>query len=122
MENDKRVIPILSEEVLLNATRDAIGGKIIQIMSLGMRKGGSSSDARGIRGGVDFEVGEDEDGNLDFEEIAARKIKAGVLIPPSKTITQQLIDIEKKWNSRKNVANQANKKAAVFIHFSSCLT
>ena len=64
-------------------------------MSLGMRKGGSSSDARGIRGGVDFEIGEDEDGNLDFEEIATRKIKAGVLIPPSKTITQQLIDIEK---------------------------
>ena len=121
LENDKRIIPILSREGLLNATRDAIGGKIIQIMSLGMRKGGSSSDARGIRGGIDFEIGEDEDGNLDFEEMAARKIKAGVLIPPSKTITQQLIDIEKKWNSRKSVAKQGNKKAAFFIHFSSLL-
>ena len=121
LESDKRIIPIISGEGILNATRDAIGGKIVQIMTLGSRKGGSSSDARGIRGGVDFEVGEDQDGNLDFKKIAAKKIKSGILIPPSKTITQQLTDIDKKWDSKIAIAKQTNNSAAFFIHFSSLL-
>lgn len=115
LEKDKRVVKILSRTGLANATRDAIGGVIVSLI---FRKGGSSNDDRGIRGGTNFKLTEDEEGNKNIE---TEKIKAGKLIPPSKSITQQLEDVGEKWNKKILLAKNASSGAAFFIHFSSFL-
>ena len=115
LEKDNRVVKILTISGLTNATRDAIGGVLVGFL---FRKGGSSSDDRGIRGGTNFKLTEDEEGNKNIE---TEKIKAGKLIPPSKSITQQLDDIGEKWDKKMLLASTANNGAAFFIHFSSFL-